>query len=281
MLTISAPAKINLTLEVLGKRPDGFHEIRSVIQPLKLCDNLTFEKNQDVSAICDMPGWSVGKSLVGRAIDLMWTVSDRSQGVRIKLEKHIPLMSGLGGDSSDAAAVLEGLNDFWGLDLLPEKMLEMAAQLGSDVFFFLGGSTAIVEGRGETVSLLPPLSRKWVVLIMPEIPAESGKTAAMYSKLTPENFTDGSITQKLVDVLVADGNINSLLFFNVFEAITFEESDLRRDYLDTIIKMGASHVHLCGSGPTLFTMFEDQTAAEDFYTRCKQLGMEVCITETA
>ena len=280
MLEINAPAKINLTLEVLSTRPDGYHDIRSVIQPVNLCDKFTFEESRDVSVICDMPAWSVEKSLVKRAIDLMWAASDNSRGVSIKLEKNIPLMSGLGGDSSDAAAVLDGLNDFWELDLPPEKILDMASQLGSDVYFFLGGGIALVEGRGEIVSMLPPIPKMWVVLVMPEVPAEAGKTAAMYSRLKPAHFTDGSITQALVDIIIDGRNIDSSLFFNSFESIAFEENDLRRDYLDTIIKMGASSVHLCGSGPALYTAFDSQPVAEKFYTNCKQLGMEVCITET-
>ena len=280
MLEINARAKLNLTLEVLGKRPDGYHDIRSVIQPVKLCDKITMQRSPDVSVSCEMPEWSVEKSLVKQAIDLMWNASDKSRGVSIRLEKNIPLMSGLGGDSSDAAAILDGLNDFWRLELPPEMILEMAAQLGSDIYYFLGGGTALVEGRGELVSMLPSVPKKWVVLVVPTRSAELGKTAAMYSKLKTDHFTDGSITQKLVDAIISGLDIDSSLLFNTFEDIAFQDTaslNLRK-YL---IKLGAPHVHLCGSGPALYTAFDDQSVAEDFYVHCHDQGMKVCITETA
>lgn len=280
MLEINAPAKVNLTLEVLSKRPDGYHDIRSVIQPVKLGDKIILEQSPNVSISCEMPEWSVEKSLVKRAIDLMWMASDNSQGASIRLEKVIPLMSGLGGDSSDAAAILDGLNDFWGLGLSPQRILEMAAQLGSDVYFFLGGGTALVEGRGEVVSMLPPLPKMWVVLVIPVVPVETGKTAAMYSKLKTAHFTDGSITQKLVDAIIEGRNIDSSLLFNTFENIAFQDNAMT-DLKEHLIKLGASCVHLCGSGPALYTAFDSQSVAEDFYVRCQDQGMKVCITETA
>jgi 4-diphosphocytidyl-2-C-methyl-D-erythritol kinase len=279
MLEINAPAKLNLTLEVLGKRPDGYHDIRSVIQPVKLCDNITLQRSPDVSISCEMPEWSVERSLVKQAIDLMWNVSDKSQGVSIRLEKNIPLMSGLGGDSSDAAAILEGLNDFWGLRLPPERILEMAAQLGSDIYYFLGGGTALVEGRGELVSMLPSVPKMWVVLVVPAAPVKPGKTAAMYSKLKQDHFTDGSITQKLVDAIISGQNIDSSLLFNTFENIAFQD-DTSLDIKTHLIKLGAPHVNLCGSGPALYTAYNNQSAAEDFYVHCHDQGIKVCITET-
>ena len=279
MLEINAPAKINLTLEVLSERPDGYHDIRSVIQPVKLSDKITLEQSPDVSIRCDMSGWSVEKSLVKRAIDLIWMASDKSRGVNISLEKNIPLMSGLGGDSSDAVAILHGLNEFWGLELPPERILEMAAQLGSDVFFFLGGGTALVEGRGEVVSMLPTLPPTWVVLVLSGAPVEAGKTAAMYSKLKPAHFTDGSITQKLVDAIIDGRNIDPSFLFNTFENIAFQDSTLQA-VKEHLIKIGAPHVNLCGSGPALYTIFDSQSVAEDIYTRCRDQGVEVCITET-
>jgi 4-diphosphocytidyl-2-C-methyl-D-erythritol kinase len=279
MLEINAPAKINLTLEVLSERSDGYHDIRSVIQPVKLCDKITLEQSPDVSISCEMSGWTVEKSLVKQAIDLMWMASDKSRGVNIRLEKNIPLLSGLGGDSSDAAGILDGLNEFWGLELSPERILEMAAQLGSDVYFFLGGGTALVEGRGEVVSMLPHLPRMWVILVMPDVPVELGKTAAMYSKLKPAHFTDGSITQKLVDVIIDGRNIDSSLFFNTFENIAFQDNALLA-FKEHLIRLGAPHVHLCGSGSTLYTTMDSQSVAEDIYIRCQDQGMEVCITET-
>ena len=280
MLTIKAPAKLNLTLEVLGKRPDGFHEIRSVLQAIDLCDTLHFEAGEGISFRCDMEGWSAEESLVSKVAGLLQEATGNSQGAAIKIEKRIPLMSGLGGDSSDAAAVLRGLNGLWGLGLSREKLLETAAQLGSDVFFFLHGGTALVEGRGEKVTPLPSLPKMWVVLVGPDVPVKTGKTARMYAGLEAGHYTDGSITKKLVDTLHKGKRFSPSMLFNTFENIAFDDFNIRRTYVEHLIKLGAPHVHLTGSGPTLFTMFETKTQAEDLYNSCKNQGMDARLVST-
>jgi 4-diphosphocytidyl-2-C-methyl-D-erythritol kinase len=280
MLTVTAPAKINLTLEVLGKHSDGFHEIRSVLQTIDLCDILRLDVGHGISFQCDTPGWSVDKSLVSRAISLLREATGCTLGVEIKMEKRIPLLSGLGGDSSDAAALLRGLNDFWGLGLPEKKMVELASKLGSDVTFFLHGGTALAEGRGEKIKQLPPLARMWVVLIVPDVPIEPGKTGRMYTRLKPAYFTDGAITQTLVETLRQGGQFNPSMLFNTFENIAFDDYNIRRVYVEHLIKLGAPHVRLAGSGPALFTMFPDKTGAEDLYTRCKNQGMKAYLAST-
>ena len=167
MLTVKAPAKINLTLEVLGKRPDGFHNIRSVIQTVDFCDVLSFNLGDKIEVASDNPKFVAEKSLVSRAATRLQEVKGCSRGARIGVEKHIPLSAGLGGDSSDAAAVLLGLNQLWPPPLKPARLLELATRLGSDVAFFLHGGTALVEGRGEKVAPLPSLPQRWVVLVVP------------------------------------------------------------------------------------------------------------------
>jgi 4-diphosphocytidyl-2-C-methyl-D-erythritol kinase len=290
MLMVRAPAKLNLTLEVLGKRPDGFrqkgaqpegfHEIRSVLQSIDLCDTLHFKAGKGISFQCDVPEWSAEKSLVSRAARLLQEAAGCSKGAAIKVEKRLPLMSGLGGDSSDAAAVLRGLSKLWGLDLPLEKLTEMAVQLGSDVSFFLHGGTALAVGRGEIVTPLPPLPKMWAVLVVPDIPVEPGKTARMYASLKAGHYTDGSITEKLVTALKEGKTFKPSLLFNAFENIAFEDFNMRRVYVEHLIKLGAPHVHLAGSGPALFTMFSDKTAAEDLYNRCKDQGMKTYLAST-
>ncbi len=277
-LTITAPAKLNLTLEVLWKRNDGYHEIRSVMQSIDLCDTLHFEVGEGISFKCDMEGWSAEASLVSRAVQLMKEAAG-DKGASITIEKRIPLLSGLGGDSSDAAAVLRGLNELWRLNLSPEKLRELAAQLGSDVFFFLQGGTALVEGRGERVTPLPSLPETWVVLVVPDVPVETGKTAGMYASLVPGYFTDGAITDRLVDTLHKGSGFSPSLLFNTFGNIAFISGELRT-YKEHLVKMGAPGIHLAGSGPTLFTMFMDKSTAEDFYNSCKKQGMKTYLART-
>ena len=278
ILTIKAPAKLNLTLEVLGKREDGYHEIRSVMQTIDLCDTLHFGVGVDMLFSCDMEEWSAEASLVSKATQLMQEAAG-DKGASITIEKRIPLMSGLGGDSSDAAAVLRGLNELWQLNLSPEKLRELAAQLGSDVFFFLQGGTALVEGRGERITPLPSLPEMWVVLILPDVPVKTGKTAGMYAGLVQGYFTDGGITDRLVDALHKGSGFSPSLLFNTFGNIAFMSGELRT-YKEHLVKMGAPGVHLAGSGPTLYIMFKEKSTAEGFYNSCSKQGMKAYLVRT-
>ncbi len=278
METIPAPAKLNLTLEVMGKRPDGYHEIRSVMQTINLCDSLTFRLSGKVNIKSDSPDWIPEKSLVSKAVSLLKETAGCNKGVAIEVIKRIPLVSGLGGDSSDAAATLRGLNKLWGLGLPREKLVEMAAQLGSDVAFFLCGGTALAKGRGEVVTPLPPLLRMWVVLVVPDVPRLPEKTKQLYASLNASHYTDGRITERVVTD-IKEGKEPSVLF-NTFENVAFTRYAGLKVYRDHIIKLGAESVHLAGSGPALFTLFRDKLQAEDLYTRCKSQGMEVYMVGT-
>jgi 4-diphosphocytidyl-2-C-methyl-D-erythritol kinase len=279
MLTVKAPAKINLTLEVLRKRPDGFHDIKSVFQAVDLCDTLTFKTGKDITFRCDMPAWSAEKSLVIKTIDLLKKETRCSHGVTIEIEKRIPLMSGLGGDSSDAAALLRGLNQLWKLELSPGKLHELAARLGSDVVFFLSGGTALAEGRGEILTPLLSFPKAFVVLIIPDIPPEPGKTGRMYAALKSAYFTDGKKTEKFINTL-CDNSVDSSMFFNTFENIAFDYYAGLKNYKEHLMKLGASRVHLAGSGPSLFIVLENETDAVEIYKRYKNIGMNVRLAGT-
>lgn len=280
MLTVEAPAKINLTLEVLGKRPDGYHEIRSIIQAINLCDTLRFDAAENVQIRCSIPGWFAEQSLISKAVSLVQISSGHKHGVAIEIEKHIPLMSGLGGDSSGAAAVLLGLNELWRLDLSSERFHALAAQLGSDVSFFLTGGTALMEGRGERIKALPSFPHHYVLLVNPSVPHLPGKTAAAYSSLRPAYFTDGHITEKLLQDLEKGKRFGQESLFNVFENVFFTRNSELNTYREHIKKIGAPYVHLAGSGPAMFTLIEDKNESVDLATRLKNQGMEVYLVET-
>jgi 4-diphosphocytidyl-2-C-methyl-D-erythritol kinase len=280
MVTVKAPAKINLTLEVLGKRPDGFHEIRSVLQTIDLFDTLHLKNSGDVAFRCDMPGWSAEKSLVTRAVSLLKKTTGCSKGVTVEIEKRLPLLSGLGGDSSDAAALLRGLNRLWKLRLSIEKLQELAAQLGSDVTFFLGGGTALAEGRGEIIRPLPALPKMYMVLVVSDIPCEPGKTGRMYAALKPEHFTDGKITEKFVKTLHKDNYFDASLLFNAFENVAFDMYPGLTAYRERLINLGAPQVHLAGSGLTLFSIMPDKARAEALYGKCESQGMKAYLAQT-
>ncbi|NQT31803.1 MAG: 4-(cytidine 5'-diphospho)-2-C-methyl-D-erythritol kinase [Deltaproteobacteria bacterium] len=280
MADIKAPAKINLTLEVLGERPDGFHEIRSVIQTIDLYDSLRFRSNRQLSFSCDNPEFIIEESLVSRAAALLQEVGGFSRGATVDIKKRIPLVAGLGGDSSDAAAVLSGLNKLWKLGLSPERLLELAPKLGSDVAFFLYGGTALVKGRGEEVTALPPLPRRWVVLMVPPFSRMAEKTRKLYASLKSSHYTDGQITEKLVKALNERRGFKPSMLFNTFENTAFELFPKLKLYRDHFIKLGAYNVHLAGSGPALFAMPDDKMQAENLYARCQLQGLECYLAET-
>ena len=280
MINVLAPAKLNLTLEVLAKRQDGFHEVRSVIQTINLCDDLRFQLSQSMEFKCSLPDWIPEESLVSKAVGLLQESTGCSRGALVEVNKRIPLVSGLGGDSSDAAATLRGLNKLWGLGLSRAELLELAVQLGSDVSFFLYGGTALIEGRGERVTPLPPLSRMWVILVVPSVPRVLGKTGKLYSSLNASHYTDGQITERFVEVVREDKEFTPSLLFNTFENVVFTRRSKLSVYRGHIEKIGATNVHLAGSGPTLFALVEDRTRAEDLYVRLKQQKLETYLTET-
>ena len=280
MLTVPAPAKLNLTLEVLAKRQDGFHEIRSVIQAINLQDSLRFRLSQNVTFKSTMSDWVSEESLVSEAVGLLKETTGCSKGARIEISKRIPLVSGLGGDSSDAAAILQGLNELWELGLSRKKLLELAMQLGSDVAFFLYGGTALVEGRGEVVTPLPPLPHMWVILVVPPVPRILRKTEQLYASLKATHYTDGQITRRLVGKIREGREFTPSFLFNVFENIAFTRLSQISVYRDHMVKFGATNVHLAGSGPTLFTLVKDKAQAEKLYIHLQRQKMRPYLAET-
>ena len=280
MLTIEAPAKINLTLEVLGKRNDGYHEIRSVIQTLSFCDSLQIAPGKEVEFKGNITEWSSERSLVIKAVESLRKATGSVKGAKIKIKKRIPLISGLGGDSSDAAAVLRGLSGFWELNLPPNKLRDIAQNLGSDVSFFLTGGTALMEGRGEKITALPPIPHHWVILIIPEVSRIPGKTKRLYNMLQPAHFTDGKITDNLASDLKTKGEFNTSLLFNTFENVVFARGEELTNYRDHLLKLGLPNIHLAGSGPTLFTMLDKKPRAEELWKRLEDRQIEAYLTET-
>ena len=280
MITLSAPAKINLTLEVLGKRPDGYHEIRSIMQTVSLADTLSFESAGQLSFGSDLPEWSPEKSIVSKAAALLKEQTGAGNGASIFIRKRVPLLSGLGGDSSDAAATLSGLNDLWRLGLSRSDLSSLGQRIGSDVVFFLYGGTALAEGRGEVVSPLPAVAHEWIVLALPPVPRLPGKTKSLYQALTANHYTDGQITQAAIRHIEAGRPLGRSTFFNTFENVAFTlqpELEVSRQHL---VKMGASNVHLAGSGPVLYVVCQSHPEAEDLATRLEGQRIVSYVVET-
>ncbi|CAA9273694.1 MAG: 4-diphosphocytidyl-2-C-methyl-D-erythritol kinase [uncultured Chloroflexi bacterium] len=196
-LTVLAPAKVNLTLEVLRRREDGFHEIRSVMQRITLCDELSVSHASDLHFECSDPALAGPDNLVYRAAALLRAETGASLGARLRLVKRIPVAAGLGGGSSDAATTLAALDVLWQLRLPRERLLALAAQLGSDVPFFLAESPcALAEGRGELLTPLPSLPPRWLVLLKPDAGISAG---AVYKAFPACSWSDGARTTRWLE----------------------------------------------------------------------------------
>lgn len=245
-----APAKINWTLEVLGKRDDGYHEIRSVMQTIDLCDELWAERSDEprfeTTAGNPLPEDDL---IVGAARALEKRTGRRLPAV-IRVEKRIPVASGLGGGSSDAAATLRLLNELHGIGLSNEELAAVGAEVGSDVPFFVYGGTALVEGRGERVSPLPDAEGAWLTIVVPEMKIAE-KTTRMYARVAETDYTAGLATDKVVQAISSGVTIGDFDLFNVFDRHVFEVFDLK-ELADGISLDSLSPVHVIGSGPAMF-----------------------------
>jgi 4-diphosphocytidyl-2-C-methyl-D-erythritol kinase len=275
-----ACAKINLTLEVLDRRDDGYHEITSVVQAIDLCDTLHFRLEEHIHLACDIPELVSPHNLAFRAVRLLQDTTGSRLGVSVLLEKGIPLASGLGGGSSDAATTLQAVSELWELNLSRDKLRDMAASLGSDVPFFLcDGTTALVQGRGERVTRLPRLIKTWVVLAKPPIEI-ANKTREMYARLRPTHFSDGGYTRRMVEVIKRGETIKAEMCHNVFDDIAFASVPGLDEYRLRFLAAGATQVHLAGSGPALFSLMEGEAQSEGIYRRLKQDKVEAYLAET-
>jgi 4-diphosphocytidyl-2-C-methyl-D-erythritol kinase len=276
MLTVYAPAKINLVLEVLGKDND-YHRIANIVQSIDLCDVLNFQLDEEVCFECDVPSLK-RDNLITRAVTLLKESTKCSLGARIELRKHIPWGVGLGGGSSDAAATLLALNELWGLRLSLPELVQLASELGSDVPFFIHKGTALVEGKGEKVAPLPSLPSIYFVLLVPPLPKISGKTKQMYGKLNAAHYTEGRFIQQALSYLKQGRMIGHSCMFNVFEEIAFAVVPGLDKYRKTLEEAGAPGVYLAGSGPCLFTFFSEERQAKVISLNLRGQGLECYVT---
>jgi 4-diphosphocytidyl-2-C-methyl-D-erythritol kinase len=272
MLTVYAPAKINLVLEVLGKDND-YHRISSIVQSVDLCDVLNFQPDEEICLECAEPSLK-RDNLVTQAAALLKESTKCSLGSRIELRKHIPWGVGLGGGSSDAAATLLALNELWGLKLPLSELVSLASKLGSDVPFFVHKGTALVGGRGEKVTPLPSLPATWFVLLVPPLPKIPAKTKQMYNNLCAAHYTGGQFVQKALSSLKQGKGIDPDLMFNVFEKVAFDFFLGLGKYRKILEEARAPGVYLAGSGPCLFTFFSGKGKARELFSHLKKQRLE-------
>lgn len=271
---VPAYAKINLTLAVLGKRPDGYHRLASVMQTISLHDTLRIEvtTNGEITCATDVLDLQTPDNLAYRAALLLQSDCGVSHlGARIELRKSTPTQAGLGGGSSDGASVLLALNQMWRLQLSQRRLEELAARLGSDVPFFIGGGTALVEGRGEFVTPLTDAEPLWLVLLKPPI---SVSTAAAFGALTPHEYGNEAETQTLADAIRRGSSLPFQALINSLEHTAFAAYPQLGEAAEAMRAAGAPLVRMSGSGPTLYAPFRSLAAAARVHQLLRALPYE-------
>ncbi len=273
-------AKINLTLDVLGKRTDGYHELATIMQMVDMYDTLCLTRlNEDeVQIVSTQAELNNSANLAVRAAQAVRQHFSLKQGVRIELQKRIPMAAGLGGGSSNAAAVLLALRAWWHLPLSSEDLLALATSLGSDVPFFLTQGLTLCRGRGEILTPLPaywPASLRWLLLVKPAI---SVSTADVFRHLPASDYTNGVHTQAVYTVLLAKGTPFREDMHNGLERGVLERYPEVAQAREALLSAGATFVRLSGSGPTLFAPFAELARAEQVRQHLHKQGYEVYLT---
>jgi len=267
-LTRSSPGKVNLLLNILGRRPDGFHALETVMQPVRVCDTLHFTRGgHAVELTCDSPALPVdGRNLVVRAAEKFRAAAGVRDGVKIHLEKRLPLAAGLGGGSANAAVTLRALNELFDQPLAPAALTALAAELGSDVPFFLQDGPALATGRGEQVQPLPPFPALRGAGLLLAHPGFGVETAWAYRELArfpaALNGQPGR-AQRLVGLLNgADLTAAGAEFYNSLEAPVLTKFPVLALYQEFLRAHGAVATLMSGSGSTTFAVFASKAAAE-------------------
>ena len=264
-MEVRAYAKLNLTLDVLGRRKDGYHDLRMVMQSVDLCDRLALKLRTDgrFAARTDLSFLpNDDRNLAVMAARRFFAYCGQSGGLDVDIEKHIPVCAGLAGGSSDAAAVLRALNELTGAGLTREELAAIGAQVGSDVPYCVLGGTALAEGRGEILTPLPSLPACWVVVCKPDFPVSTPELFAQADRVKLRCRPD---TRGLLAALEA-GDLGGVArrMYNVFEDVMPPRLHARvAEIKNELIQRGALGACMSGSGPTAFGLFDREGAAEE------------------
>lgn len=284
-IKIKAPAKINLTLDVTGRRPNGYHDLRMIMQTIDLYDEITISKLSEdeirLSMNKELPDKiPPEKNLVWKAASLIKEHCKITCGFSIYLEKNIPAAAGLAGGSSDCAATLLGINELCGLGLSLDELCELGVQLGADVPFCIRKGTMLSEGIGEILTPLPALSPLWTLLIKPDI---SVSTAYVYTHLDLPSLTSHPDTEYMLDCISRrdDAGLAKGLA-NVLETVTIPEYPVLAELKEFFLKEGAIGSLMSGSGPTTYGLFQDEILARMALKKAQEKypGYDIVLCQT-
>ncbi|OKO93496.1 4-diphosphocytidyl-2-C-methyl-D-erythritol kinase [Geobacillus proteiniphilus] len=265
-MSIKAPAKINLSLDVLYKRPDGYHEVKMVMTTIDLADRIELVAlpEEDAIRIVSQNRFVPDdcRNLAYQAAKLLKETFSIRQGVAISITKHIPVAAGLAGGSSDAAATLRGLNKLWQLGLTMDELAELGAKIGSDVAFCVYGGTALATGRGEIITPIASPPPCWVVLAKPPIGVS---TAEVYRNLELERVSHPDVDAMVRAIERQDYAAICRLVGNVLEEVTLKKYPEVAHIKEQMKRFGADAVLMSGSGPTVFGLIEHDSRMQRVY----------------
>lgn len=273
-LKLKALAKINLGLDVLGKREDGYHEVKMIMQTIHLYDWLKIKKTKDrgIHITSNLYYLPVNENnLIYKAADMLMKEFVIEEGLEIKLEKHIPVAAGMAGGSTDAAAALYGINKMFDLGLNQEELKERGVKIGADVPYCLMRGTALAEGIGEKLTVLPPMPKCPVLIAKPGI---SVSTKFVYENLKlDENTPHPNINVLIEDITQKDLKKAAMDMGNVLETVTIPNYPQIALLKETMKSAGALNAMMSGSGPTVFGLFADNKSARKAYREIKKMKL--------
>lgn len=278
VITIPARAKINLTLDVLGKRLDGYHEVEMVMQSVELHDSLEFSMaDKGIAITVEGADLSPGAdNLVYRAAELVRLQGGVNLGARIRLKKNIPVAAGLGGGSADAAATLKALNEMWGIGLSVAELILLGEQLGADVPFCLMEGTVLARGKGEQVLRLPPCPPLGLVLVKPPFGVS---TESVYRAFRSGQTVKKPDTRAMIEAIRAnDVSDIAACLGNALESVTTRLHREVAEIKEKLIEAGALGALMSGSGPTVFGLTGDLAAARSVAARYKKADEQLLVT---
>ena len=256
-------AKINLGLEILNKRNDGFHSIKTIMTKISLFDEIDIRKSSKNSVIQD--GIDEENNLVTKILNFM---QDKyfDEKLEINIRKNIPYSSGLGGGSSNSASVIKGLNEFLRLNLDSKEMFDIALKFGSDIPFFLSSSSAMVQGRGEVIRFIEKPNINYLLLICPNINLEN-KTRKVFNNL--KNFTNGQTQENLLNKIKSNIKINESLF-NGLEKSAFLVFDELSEIKDILSELSIPNISMSGAGPSFFSIIDNENQGMNYLEKVKR-----------
>ena len=281
MITKLAKAKVNLTLDILGKRDDGYHEVSMIMQSIDLADIVTLEEADDIIVETDIAELADDRTNIAyRAAELLRDTHAPDRGAHIRIKKNIPLAAGLAGGSTDAGAVLLGLNELWGLGLTIDTPTDLGARLGSDVPFCMLGGTMLATGRGEVLKRVPALDVMPLVLVKPPVGVS---TAAVYGGYRADRVSVHPTADSMTAAIESkDKQRIFRAMGNVLETVTIELHPEIADIKRSLLAAGAEHAMMSGSGPTVFAFAPTAEDAQRIAEHMKQKysTYTVCTTAT-